>query len=167
MIYKTHIVFRKETLIKLLNTIIMHENEFIQAVYDDFRKPAFEAVLTETNNVILELKDTIKSLNRWARPKRVPPSLLNFPSTNYIYKVPYGKVLVIAPWNYPFRFGLCYLIWAIAAGNQVVLKPSELTPNTSATNTTYSFGGSCINDAVMYSSNKRLPFCGAGHSWNC
>lgn len=131
MEYKTNIDFRKESLIKLLNAIIIHENEIIQALYEDFKKPAFEAVLTETSYVIIELKDTIKNLKNWAKPKRVFPSILNFPSTDYIYKEPYGKVLIIAPWNYPFQLALCPLISAVAAGNQVVLKPSELTPNTS------------------------------------
>ncbi|NGY37916.1 aldehyde dehydrogenase [Flavobacterium sp. XN-5] len=131
MNYKTNIEFRKETLIKLLNTIIVHEDEIIKALYDDFKKPAFEAVLTETSYVISELKDTIKNLSTWAKPKKVFPSILNFPSTDYIYKEPYGKVLIIAPWNYPFQLALCPLVSALAAGNQVVLKPSELTPNTS------------------------------------
>jgi aldehyde dehydrogenase (NAD+) len=131
MNYKTDIGFRKETLIKLLNTIILHEDEVIQALQNDFNKPVFEAVLTETNYVIADLKDTIKNLHRWAKPKKVLPSILNFPSTDYIYKEPYGKVLIIAPWNYPFQLALCPLISAVAAGNQVVLKPSELTPKTS------------------------------------
>lgn len=131
MNYKTTIGSRKETLIKLLNVIITHENDIIQALHDDFKKPAFEAVLTETNYVISELKDTIKNLYQWAKPKKVFPSILNFPSTDYIYREPYGKVLIIAPWNYPFQLALCPLISAVAAGNQVVLKPSELTPKTS------------------------------------
>jgi aldehyde dehydrogenase (NAD+) len=131
MDYKTDIVYRKETLIKLLNAVIIFENDIILALHEDFNKPAFEAVLTETSYVILELKDTIKNLKNWAKPKRVIPSLLNFPSTDYIYKEPYGKVLILAPWNYPFQLALCPLISAVAAGNQVVLKPSELTPKTS------------------------------------
>jgi aldehyde dehydrogenase (NAD+) len=131
MEYITNINFRKEVLIKLLDAVIVHENEIIQALCDDFKKPAFEAVLTETSYVIVELKDTIKNLKRWAKPKRVFPSILNFPSTDYIYKEPYGKVLIIAPWNYPFQLALCPLISAVAAGNQVVVKPSELTPKTS------------------------------------
>lgn len=131
MEYKNNINFRKEVLIKLLNVVIIHENEIIQALYDDFKKPAFESVLTETSYVILELKHTIKNLKKWSSPKRVFPSLLNFPSKDYIYKEPYGKVLILAPWNYPFQLALCPLISAVAAGNQVVLKPSELTPKTS------------------------------------
>lgn len=132
MNYKTNIAYRKETLIKLLNNVIIHEKKIIQALYDDFKKPEFEAVLTETNYVISELKDTIKNIHSWAKPRKVFPSILNFPSTDYIYKEPYGKVLVIAPWNYPYQLALCPLISAVAAGNQVVLKPSELTPKTSA-----------------------------------
>jgi aldehyde dehydrogenase (NAD+) len=131
MLYKTDINFRKESLIKLLNAVIIHENEIIQALYDDFKKPAFEAVLTETSYVISELKNTIKNIKKWSKPRRVFPSLLNFPSKDYIYKEPYGKVLIIAPWNYPFQLALCPLISAVAAGNQVVVKPSELTPKTS------------------------------------
>ncbi len=131
MNYKTDIQYRKESLVKLLNAVIVYENEIIQALYDDFKKPAFEAVLTETSYVILELKSTIKNLKNWAKPKRVFPSLLNFPSSDFIYKEPYGKVLIIAPWNYPFQLAICPLISAVAAGNQVVVKPSELSPKTS------------------------------------
>ncbi len=132
MDYKNDIGYRKETLKKLLYNIQKSEDLIVKALYDDFKKPEFEAVLTETNYVISELKDTIKNINKWAKRKRVFPSLLNFPSTDYIFKEPYGNVLVIAPWNYPFQLALCPLISAVAAGNRVVLKPSELTPNTSA-----------------------------------
>ncbi|RUT69935.1 aldehyde dehydrogenase [Flavobacterium cupreum] len=132
MDYKNDIGYRKETLKKLLYNIQKSEDLIVKALYDDFKKPEFEAVLTETNYVISELKDTIKNIHKWAKPKRIWPSLLNFPSTDYIYKEPYGKVLVIAPWNYPFQLALCPLISAVAAGNRVVLKPSELTPHTSA-----------------------------------
>jgi aldehyde dehydrogenase (NAD+) len=132
MSYKLNVDSRKKALIKLLDVIIKHENEIIQALYDDFKKPPFESVLSETSYVINELKDTIKNIKSWAKPKRVLPSLLNFPSSDYIYKEPYGKVLIIAPWNYPFQLALYPLISAVAAGNQVILKPSELTPKTSA-----------------------------------
>lgn len=130
MDYKNDIGYRKETLKKLLFNIQKSEDLIIKALHDDFKKPAFEAVLTETNYVISELKDTIKNIHDWAKPKRVFPSILNFPSTDYLYKEPYGKVLIIAPWNYPFQLALCPLISAVAAGNKVILKPSELTPKT-------------------------------------
>ncbi len=130
MQYKTDIGYRKKTLTKLLSVITKREDEIIQALYDDFRKPAFEAVLTETNYVISDLQHTIKNINSWAKRKKVWPSILNFPSSDYIYKEPYGDVLVIAPWNYPYQLALCPLIAAVAAGNKVILKPSELTPAT-------------------------------------
>ncbi len=132
MDYKNDIGYRKETLKKLLYNIQKSEDLIVKALYDDFKKPEFEAVLTETNYVISDLKDTIKNIYKWSGRKRVFPSILNFPSTDYIYKEPYGNVLVIAPWNYPFQLALCPLIAAVAAGNRVVLKPSELTPNTSS-----------------------------------
>ena len=132
MDYKSNIQYRKETLTRLLYSIEENESRIIEALYKDFKKPEFEAVLTETNYVIGDLKQTIKNLKCWAKPKRVLPSILNFPSSDYIYSEPYGKVLVISPWNYPFQLALCPLIAAVAAGNSVVLKPSELTPNTSS-----------------------------------
>ena len=82
--------------------------------------------------ILQDLKRTINNINKWAKPKRVFPSLLNFPSSDYLYSEPYGTVLIIAPWNYPYQLALAPLIGAVAAGNTVVLKPSELTPNTSA-----------------------------------
>lgn len=123
---------RKEVLKKLLKNIIDHEEEILDALYKDFKKPRFEGVITETSYVINDLKHTIKNLNQWAKPQRVFPSLLNFPSSDYIYKEPYGKVLIIAPWNYPFQLALSPLVAAIAAGNSITLKPSEMTPYTSA-----------------------------------
>ncbi|WP_417940325.1 aldehyde dehydrogenase [Flavobacterium sp. RS13.1] len=132
MDYKNDIKYRKETLKKLLFNIQKNEDLIVKALFDDFKKPEFEAVLTETNYVISELKNTIKNMDKWVKPVRVCPSLLNFPSTDFIYKEPYGNVLVIAPWNYPFQLALCPVISAVAAGNKVVLKPSELTPNTAA-----------------------------------
>ncbi|WP_158981118.1 MULTISPECIES: aldehyde dehydrogenase [unclassified Flavobacterium] len=131
MVNQSDISTRKESLKKLLQVIINHEEAIIKALYDDFKKPAFEAVLTETNYVISDLKETIKNINSWAKPKKVRSSILNFPSSDYIYSEPYGHVLILAPWNYPFQLALCPLVAAVAAGNRVTLKPSELTPNTS------------------------------------
>ena len=128
----TDIKYRKESLKKLLHVITQNEEAIIKALYNDFKKPAFEAVLTETNYVIGDLKKTIKNINSWAKPKKVWSSLLNFPSSDYIYSEPYGNVLILSPWNYPFQLALCPLVAAVAAGNKVTLKPSELTPHTSA-----------------------------------
>jgi aldehyde dehydrogenase (NAD+) len=131
MEYKTSIIYRKKKLKQLLQVVINHEKEIISALYNDFKKPEFEVVVTETSYVISDLKDTIKNINSLAKPKWVLPSILNFPSSDYILHEPYGKVLIISPWNYPYQLALCPLIAVVAAGNQVVVKPSELTPNTS------------------------------------
>jgi len=131
MDFKTNINFRKQKLLQLLVSIQNHETEIVKALHDDFKKSEFETYLTEINFVLSELKLTIKNNQKWAKPQLVLPSFLNFPSTDYIYKEPFGKVLIISPWNYPFQLALCPAIAAIAAGNQVILKPSELTENTS------------------------------------
>jgi aldehyde dehydrogenase (NAD+) len=130
MNYKTDSNIRKKLLLNLLHELETQEDQILNALYADFKKPFFEGVLTETSFVKSELKTTIKNIHRWSKPKRIFPSLLNFPSSDFIYREPYGKVLIIAPWNYPFQLALCPLIAAVAAGNQVVLKPSELTPHT-------------------------------------
>lgn len=131
MSFKTDVNYRKQSLVKLLNCVQKHEQEILKALHADFRKSDFESVLSETAFIVSELNHTIKNINKWAKPKMVLPSLLNFPSTDYIYNEPYGKVLIIAPWNYPYQLAFCPLIAAVAAGNQVVVKPSEVTPNTS------------------------------------
>ena len=130
--FRTDINYRKQCLIKLLHAIEENENEIANALYKDFKKSEFEAYLTETFIVISELKHIIKNINKWAKPKMVLPSILNFPSLDYVYKEPYGNVLIISPWNYPFQLAVSPAIAAIAAGNSVTIKPSELTPNTSA-----------------------------------
>ncbi len=123
--------FRRQTLKKLRSEIVKKEDAICNALYADFKKPRFETLIAETQFVLAELNTLIRHLELWARPERVPSSLLNFPSSDRIYKEPYGTVLIIAPWNYPFQLTLMPLISAIAAGNTAVLKPSELTPNTS------------------------------------
>lgn len=127
-----NIDYRKQLLKQLQSELIKQENHITKALYDDFKKPEFESVISETAIVLQDLKRTIKHIDKWAKPKRVFPSLLNFPSSDYLYSEPYGTVLIIAPWNYPYQLALAPLIGAVAAGNTVVLKPSELTPNTSA-----------------------------------
>jgi aldehyde dehydrogenase (NAD+) len=122
---------RKSYLKQLLHELELAEDVICDALYRDFKKPAFEAVLTETYYVKSVIKELIGNLESWTKPKWVLPSLLNFPSSDYILKDPYGSVLVIAPWNYPFQLALCPAIAAFAAGNRVTIKPSEHTPTTS------------------------------------
>ncbi|WP_418604027.1 aldehyde dehydrogenase [Hwangdonia sp.] len=123
--------FRISVLKKLKQAIISREKDIFEALHNDFKKPSFEAFLSENGLVIAEINLAIKHLKSWSKPERVKSSVLLFPSKDYIYKSPYGTVLIIGPWNYPFQLAINPLIMAIAAGNTVVLKPSELTPNTS------------------------------------
>lgn len=125
------VAYRKEILKRLKSELIKYEDDIINALHLDFKKPKFESVLTETAVVLSDLDLMIKNINKWAKPQRVMPALLNFPSSDRLYSEPYGQVLIIAPWNYPYQLAIAPLIAAIAAGNTVILKPSELTPNTS------------------------------------
>jgi aldehyde dehydrogenase (NAD+) len=118
--------------LKALKKLIeKREKDIAEALYKDFKKPEFETYATETAIILSELKLIIKKLNKWAKPKKVKSSLLNFPSSDYIYPQPYGNVLVLAPWNYPFQLSVSPAIGALAAGNTVVIKPSEFAPATS------------------------------------
>ena len=125
------ISFRKKALKRLQKEIIVKEDAICDAIYADFKKPKFETLAAETQFVLAELKLVIKNIDLWARPERKSATLMNWPSSDWIYKEPYGAVLIIAPWNYPFQLAIAPLIGAIAAGNTAVIKPSEATPNTS------------------------------------
>ncbi|MBD1262074.1 aldehyde dehydrogenase [Maribacter polysiphoniae] len=126
-----NLAFRKKALKDLQKEIELREDAICDALYADFKKPKFETLAAETQFVLAELKLAIKNLALWARPERKSGTLLNWPSSDWIYKEPYGSVLIIAPWNYPFQLVFAPLIGAIAAGNTAVVKPSEATPNTS------------------------------------
>ncbi|MGD1947745.1 MAG: aldehyde dehydrogenase [Croceivirga sp.] len=125
------LAYRKKSLKRLREIIIKNEDNICNALYDDFKKPKFESLVSETQFVLAELNHIIKNLDFWARPKKVAGSLGSFPSKNWIQHEPFGNVLIISPWNYPFMLAISPLIGAIAAGNTVVLKPSELSPATS------------------------------------
>ena len=124
--------FREDQLSKLKNAVLQHEQELYDALYTDLKKSKEEVWVTEIGFFLTELKNTIKNLSSWMKPKCVRTNLLNLPSSSYIYHEPLGVVLIIAPWNYPFQLLFTPLIGAIAAGNCVVLKPSEFTPATAA-----------------------------------
>ena len=125
------VAFRKKYLKKLLQEIEDQEDAVCDALYADFKKPKFESLATETQLTLAELKHAIKNIKEWSEPNSVGPSLLNFPSKEWIQPEPYGKVLIISPWNYPFLLTMSPLIGALSAGNTAILKPSEFSPNTS------------------------------------
>ena len=124
--------FRKEQLKKLKAAILNHEQDLYDALYKDLKKSPEEVWATETGMVLAELNTAIKKLGNWMQPERVTTNLLNLPSRSKILKEPLGVVLIIGPWNYPFQLLINPLIGAIAAGNCVVLKPSEFAPATDA-----------------------------------
>lgn len=122
--------FRKEQMLKLRRAVNRYEEELHQALYADLKKSPEESWVTETGFLLSELKYIEKHLHRWMRPGRVPTNLMNFPSSSRILHEPLGVVLIAAPWNYPLQLLLTPLAGAIAAGNCVVLKPSEFAPAT-------------------------------------
>ncbi|WP_313800863.1 aldehyde dehydrogenase [Cytobacillus sp.] len=124
--------YRIEALKSLQSLIRTNEQDLMIALKKDLNKSEFDTYLTEIGIVLEEIKFTLKHLSVWAKPRRVRSSLATLGSKSYIYPEPYGISLVISPWNYPFQLAIAPLAGAIAAGNCVILKPSELTPNTSA-----------------------------------
>ncbi|ACL20215.1 Aldehyde Dehydrogenase [Desulfitobacterium hafniense DCB-2] len=124
--------FRVDMLNKLRSAIKIHEEEIMAALKADLNKAPFEAYATEVGMVLEELNYTLKHISSWVKPKRVRTPLVHFPSASYLYTEPYGSVLIMSPWNYPFQLALAPLVGAISAGNCAVLKPSEYSANTSA-----------------------------------
>ena len=124
--------FRKEKLQTLKAAILQNEAELMQAFKDDLKKSAEESWVTEIGFVLAEINHTLKHLKRWMKPQKVGTNLVNLPGKSFIYKEPLGVVLIIGPWNYPFQLLFAPLVGAIAAGNCVVLKPSEFAPATAA-----------------------------------
>ncbi|KAL3334842.1 hypothetical protein AABB24_031186 [Solanum stoloniferum] len=109
-----------------------HEKEITGALYSDLSKPELEAFIHEISMMKTACKLALKELKRWMKPEKVKTSLTSFPSSAEIVPEPLGVVLVISAWNYPFLLSLDPVIGAIAAGNAVVLKPSEIAPATSS-----------------------------------
>ncbi len=122
---------RKELLKNLKKEIENNEKEIENALFKDLGKSEGESYLTELHFIYSELNIAIKNIDKWVKRKSVRSSLLNFPSSDYIIAQPYGITLHISPWNYPFQLSIAPLIGAIAAGNTVILKPSEYSINTS------------------------------------
>jgi aldehyde dehydrogenase (NAD+) len=112
--------------------ILKYEKEIVAALKQDLNKSEFESYSAEIGVTLKEISHTLKSIKKWAKPKRVKNTLTHVGSTSTLIPEPYGVTLIIAPWNYPFYLALTPLIGAIAAGNTAIVKPSELTPNVAA-----------------------------------
>lgn len=111
--------------------ILKHKKEIRKAIYVDFRKPAAEVDLTEIFVVTSEIKHAIRHLEDWMSPQKVRPTLSMVTTQSHILYEPKGVSLIISPWNFPFNLAVGPLVSAIAAGNCVILKPSEISPHTS------------------------------------
>ena len=124
--------FRIAQLKKLKEGIRKYEPQIMAALYNDFRKPPFESYATEIGILYTEIDHAVRHIRSWSRPRRVTTPIINYLSRSRIYHEPYGVVLIISPWNYPFQLTIAPLIGAIAAGNCGLIKPSEFSPATSA-----------------------------------
>lgn len=123
---------RKAALARLAQAIRANRAEIAAAVAADLGKPAVEADLVEVLPVLAEISHVRQHLRRWMRPRRVWPTLMMLGTSAALHPQPKGVVLVIAPWNFPFVLALSPVVAAIAAGNAAMVKPSEMTPATSA-----------------------------------
>jgi len=120
--------FRKQQLLTLRKALDDHSDDISKALKDDLGKSAMESYMTETSVLYSEIDHALKHLKSWMSPERQRVPLSLEPSSCSIHYEPKGVVLIIAPWNYPVMLSISPLIGAIAAGNSVVLKPSEEAP---------------------------------------
>lgn len=124
--------YRIKYLKKLKDVIIERQQDIYQALKEDLGKSVSESYMCEVGLTLAELSYQIKHIKRWNKPKRHRTDLANFHGKSYSVYEPYGVVLVMAPWNYPFMLTMEPVIGAVAAGNCVVAKPSAYSPATSA-----------------------------------
>ncbi len=122
--------YRIKSLKLLKQAISNHETEILEALKRDLNKAPFEAYATEIGLVLEELEYIIKHLRNWAKPRKVKTPITHFLSASYQYSEPYGIVLIMSPWNYPFQLTIAPLIGAMAAGNCTIVKPSEYSSHT-------------------------------------
>lgn len=127
-----NITFRKNLLRNLKKVLIDNEKNLCEAIAKDIDKSTFECFETELLPIYGEIDRAIKNLSKWSKKKRVKTNIANFPAKSYVMPEPLGCCLVISAWNYPYQLSLVPSISALAAGNTVILKPSEIAPNTSA-----------------------------------
>ncbi len=125
------LAWRKHQLEQMIKMLEDNEPEFLAALKADLGKPAVEGFITDIAFITGEIKLMLKNLKKWNKPQRVPTPLVTMPAKSQLIPEPLGVVLVIAPWNYPIQLLLVPAAGAIAAGNAVVMKPSEVSAATS------------------------------------
>ncbi len=117
---------------QLRDTVEAHRADIQAALHADLRRPAMEADFADILTVLQEASFTMKHLKGWMKPQRVPTPMLLAGTSSHIRREPMGRCLIISPWNFPFNLALIPLIHAVAAGNTVIIKPSEFTPASNA-----------------------------------
>lgn len=122
---------RIQNLKKLKSLIQQNEKKLFAAIYSDFKKSEFDTLMTELSMIYQEINSNIRNIEHWAAIKPVKVESMHLPSKAYIIPEPYGVCLVIGAWNYPFQLSLLPAVSALAAGNTVIIKPSELPQHTS------------------------------------
>jgi len=128
--YTRNISFRKEQLGLLYHAVKSYEKDLADALHTDLHKSPFESYAAEIGFSLSEIRFLKKRLGKWAKPKRTRAALVNFRSVSRVYPEPYGQSLVFSAWNYPVQLIFVPLAGSIAAGNTVILKPSEISPAT-------------------------------------
>jgi len=123
---------RKQKLDRLQQKVLKYRAEIREALYQDFRKHPSEVDVTEVYTITSDIKHTKSHLSKWMRPRKVTTPMSQLGSSSYIHYEPKGVVLIISPWNFPVMLTIGPLISAIAAGNCVMIKPSEHTPHASS-----------------------------------
>ena len=123
---------RIEKLRSIETYMLAHKQDLFDALYADFKKPSSEVIIAELLGVKKEINHMIKHVKSWMKPQKVGTPLMLLGTQGYIQLEPKGMCLIIAPWNYPFNLAINPMVHAIAAGNAVMLKPSELSEHTSA-----------------------------------
>ncbi|KAH9590352.1 Aldehyde dehydrogenase [Schistosoma haematobium] len=119
---------RKCAIRNILKLFLENEEDIVKALEKDLRRCRTESILTDIDPSVGEAKTILSNMDSWLKEESVPSSFITLMDTVTIQKQPYGVVLIISPWNFPFILSFQPLIGAIAAGNSVLLKPSELTP---------------------------------------
>jgi aldehyde dehydrogenase (NAD+) len=121
---------RKFLIKEIEKDILKYEEKILVALKKDLGKCEFEGVVAEVQYCLSEIDHILKKIDKWTRPKKVFTPAVHWPAKSYIFYEPFGHVLVIAPWNYPFQLCISPLVGALSAGNKVTIKPSEVTSET-------------------------------------
>ncbi len=134
--FHTHKTFSVDARIAILkrlrSAILSHEEDICEALRADLGKSNTESYMCEIGMTLSELSYQIRHVKKWAKNRRRPTTLANFPARSFTVQEPYGCVLIMSPWNYPFMLCMDPMIGAVAAGNCCVLKPSAYSPATSS-----------------------------------